>query len=158
MSGRLTRLITRNWPIKLAAVARALMLYVAVAAQQPVTQTFTLKLAVLAPPGRALLEAPPSVSVLLSGRGSEMLRLRSLRPISLRVPDTLTASVWNFRLKPSELDILKGAVVQLSDFSPPDSALHRDSVAGNGVRVVPVVRVVALFRYGMPGHVCFQPN
>src|SRR3989442_8114387 len=91
MRGSLTRFITRNWPIKLAALALALMLYVAVAAQQPVTQSFTLRLAVLPPPGRALLETPPSVSVLLSGRGSEMLRLRSLRPINLRVPDTLTA-------------------------------------------------------------------
>src|SRR5439155_1271891 len=36
MSGSLTRLITRNWAIKLAALALALMLYVAVAAQQPV--------------------------------------------------------------------------------------------------------------------------
>ena len=93
MSGSLTRLITRNWAIKLAALALALMLYVAVAAQQPVTQTFSLKIVVLPPPGRALLAAPPTVSVLLSGRGSEMLRLRSLRPITLRVPDTLTASV-----------------------------------------------------------------
>src|SRR3989442_15949352 len=91
MSGSLTRFITRNWPIKLAALALALMLYVAVAAQQPVTQSFTLRLAVLPPPGRALLETPPSVSGLLSGRGSEMLRLRSLRPINLPVPDTLTA-------------------------------------------------------------------
>ena len=104
MSGSLTRLITRNWAIKLAALALALMLYVAVAAQQPVTQTFSLKIVVLPPPGRALLAAPPTVSVLLSGRGSEMLRLRSLRPITLRVPDTLTASVWTLSLKASDID------------------------------------------------------
>src|SRR3989442_963971 len=158
MSGRLTRLFTRNWPIKLAAVALALMLYVAVAAQQPVTQTFTLKLAVLAPPGRALLEAPPSVSVLLSGRGSEMLRLRSLRPVSLRVPDTLTASVWNFSLKPSDIDIPKGADVQVNDISPRDIAIRLDSVAGKDVRIVPLVRIVAESGYAMQGGLAITPN
>jgi len=158
MSGRLTRLITRNWAIKLAALALALMLYVAVAAQQPVTQTFTLKLAVLAPPGRALLEAPPSVSVLLSGRGSEMLRLRSLRPVSLRVPDTLTASVWNFSLKPSDIDIPKGADVQVNDISPRDIAIRLDSVAGKDVRIVPLVRIVAESGYAMQGGLAITPN
>ncbi|OLC06121.1 MAG: hypothetical protein AUH42_06255 [Gemmatimonadetes bacterium 13_1_40CM_70_11] len=60
MAGSLTRLITRNWPIKLAAVFLALMLYVAVAAQQPISQSFDLKVTVLVPPGRALLSRPPT--------------------------------------------------------------------------------------------------
>src|SRR5207245_8124979 len=143
MSGSLTRFITRNWAIKLAALALALMLYVAVAAQQPVTQTFSLKIVVLPPPGRALLAAPPTVSVLLSGRGSEMLRLRSLRPITLRVPDTLTASVWILSLKASDIDIPKGADVQVNEISPRDIAIQLDSVAGKDVRIVPRVRIVA---------------
>src|SRR3989442_6016674 len=119
MRGSLTRFITRNWPIKLAALALALMLYVAVAAQQPVTQSFTLRLAVLPPPGRALLETPPSVSVLLSGRGSEMLRLRSLRPINLRVPDTLTAGGWTVSLQTSGTDITHSGNVQVHEILPP---------------------------------------
>ena len=158
MSGRLTRLITRNLPIKLAALALALMLYVAVAAQQPVTQTFTLKLTVLPPPGRALLEAPPSVSVLLSGRGSEMLRLRSLRPITLRVPDTLTASVWTLSLKASDIDIPKGADVQVAEISPRDFAIRLDSVAGKDVRIVPLVRIVAESGYQMQGGLAITPS
>src|SRR5437879_3123135 len=147
MSGSLTRFITRNWAIKLAALALALMLYVAVAAQQPVTQTFSLKIVVLPPPGRALLAAPPTVSVLLSGRGSEMLRLRSLRPITLRVPDTLTASVWILSLKASDIDIPKGADVQVNEISPRDIAIQLDSVAGKDVRIVPLVRIVAASGY-----------
>jgi len=158
MSGRLTRLITRNLPIKLAALALALMLYVAVAAQQPVTQTFTLKLTVLPPPGRALLEAPPSVSVLLSGRGSEMLRLRSLRPINLRVPDTLTAAVWSVSLKASDIDIPKGADVQVAEISPRDFAIRLDSVAGKDVRIVPLVRIVAESGYQMQGGLAITPS
>ena len=158
MSGSLTRLITRNWAIKLAALALALMLYVAVAAQQPVTQTFSLKIVVLPPPGRALLAAPPTVSVLLSGRGSEMLRLRSLRPITLRVPDTLTASVWTLSLKASDIDIPKGADVQVNEISPRDIAIRLDSVAGKDVRIVPLVRIVAESGYQLQGGLAITPS
>src|SRR6266567_2421976 len=45
-------LVARNWPIKLAAVFFAIMLYIAVAAQQPLTQSFSLQLTVTVPPGR----------------------------------------------------------------------------------------------------------
>src|SRR3989441_5582483 len=158
MSGSLTRFITRNWAIKLAALALALMLYVAVAAQQPVTQTFSLKIVVLPPPGRALLAAPPTVSVLLSGRGSEMLRLRSLRPITLRVPDTLTASVWILSLKASDIDIPKGADVQVNEISPRDRVIRLDSVAGKDVRIVPLVRIVAESGYQMQGGLAITPS
>src|SRR5260370_3543495 len=79
MAGNLTRVITRNWPAQLAAVFLALMLYVAVAAQQPISQSFDLKVTVLVPPGRALLQQPPTVSVVFTGKGGEILKLRSLR-------------------------------------------------------------------------------
>jgi len=46
----LGQLFVRNWPIKLAAMFFAIMLYVAVAAQQPLTQSFALRLAITIPP------------------------------------------------------------------------------------------------------------
>src|SRR2546422_6809579 len=48
----LGQLFVRNWPIKLAALFFAIMLYVAVAAQQPLSQTFVMRLAIAIPPGR----------------------------------------------------------------------------------------------------------
>src|SRR3989442_4697589 len=158
MSGSLTRLIRRSWPTRRTALASALLLTVAVAAHQPVTQTFSLKIVVLPPPGRALLAAPPTVSVLLSGRGSEMLRLRSLRPITLRVPDTLTASVWILSLKASDIDIPKGANVQVAEISPRDLVIRLDSVAGKDVRIVPLVRIVAESGYQMQGGLAITPS
>src|SRR6267154_1102623 len=78
MNGSLSQLITRNWPIKGAAVFLALMLYVAVQLQQPVTTSFDVTLNVLLPPGRALVHPPPTVRVQISGKGSQILKLRSL--------------------------------------------------------------------------------
>jgi hypothetical protein len=48
------QLIVRNWPIKLAAMFFAVMLYVAVAAQQPLSQTFAMRLIMSVPPGRSV--------------------------------------------------------------------------------------------------------
>src|SRR5438309_10837586 len=102
MAGNVTRLFTRNWPIKLAAVFLALMLYVAVAAQQPISQSFDLKVTVLVPPGRALLQQPPTVSVVFTGRGGEILKLRSLRRVIRRaVPGTVSGSVYPVSRRPT---------------------------------------------------------
>src|SRR5260370_5623563 len=105
MAGNLTRVITRNWPIKLAAVFLALMLYVAVAAQQPISQSFDLKVTVLVPPGRALLQQPPTVSVVFTGKGGEILKLRSLRRV-VRLPGSHTFSGSHFPVRPPAADVV----------------------------------------------------
>src|SRR6267378_2801262 len=93
MRANLLQLITRNWPIKGAALFLALMLYVAVQLQQPVTTSFDVDLNVQLPPGRALVHKPPKVRVQISGKGSQILKLRSLAgDITRRVPDSPTAA------------------------------------------------------------------
>src|SRR4026207_1113770 len=87
--------LTRNWPIKGAALFLALMLYVAVQLQQPVSTSFEVTLNVQLPPGRALVQKPPKVRVQISGKGSQILKLRSLAgDITRRIPDTLTSSFY----------------------------------------------------------------
>src|SRR2546430_6401532 len=76
----LGQLFVRNWPIKLAAVFFAIMLYVAVAAQQPLSQTFAMRLAVGIPPGRTVRQQPAGVAVGIPGKGSGILKLRSFPP------------------------------------------------------------------------------
>jgi hypothetical protein len=138
------QLITRNWPVKLAALFFALMLYVAVAAQQPITQSFELQLEVLAPPGRAIKQDPTEIWVLLSGRGGELLKLRSLpRVINKVVPDTFSGSLWHVRLQPSDVPIPKGVDVQVADLAPRDIDVALDSAARREVRIVPRVTLNA---------------
>jgi hypothetical protein len=136
-------LITRNWPIKLAALFLAVMLYVAVAAQQPITQRFALRVVVLVPRGRALLEPPPGVSVLITGKGSELLKLRTFpRIIHVSVPDTLSTSSWRVSLGPSDVEVPKGVDVRVSEMTPGDLLLVLDSVSRKDVRIVPLITVV----------------
>src|SRR3989442_9006230 len=117
----LGQLFVRNWPIKLAAVFFAIMLYGAVAAQQPLTQSFAVRLVVGVPPGRSIKSQPAGVLVVITGKGSEILKLRSLpRVIHKTVPDTFSGSVWHSHLQLSDVEIPKGTDVQVADITPRD--------------------------------------
>jgi YbbR domain-containing protein len=144
MRANLLQLITRNWPIKGAALFLALMLYVAVQLQQPVTTSFDVDLNLQLPPGRALVHKPPRVHVQIAGKGSQILKLRSLAgDITRRVPDTLTATTWPIHLDPSEVELAlpKGADVRVMDIRPSEITIALDSVARKDVRIVSLVTV-----------------
>jgi hypothetical protein len=136
--------LTRNWPIKGAALFLALMLYVAVQLQQPVTTSFDVALNVQLPPGRALVQKPPKVRVQISGKGSQILKLRSLTgDITRRVPDTLTASTYYIHIDPTEVELAlpKGADVRVMEVRPSEITLALDSTAWKTVKIVSLVTV-----------------
>src|SRR3989442_10833830 len=72
MPGSVGQFFLRNWLLKLAALFFAVMLYVAVAAQQPLTESFALRLSIAPPPGRALRQAPPTIAVTVQGKVSDI--------------------------------------------------------------------------------------
>jgi len=146
------QLFARNWAIKLAAIFFAVMLYVAVAAQQPLSQRFALRLIVTVPPGRSVRQQPVGVTVTLSGKGSEILKLRSFpRTIRKTIPDTFSGSAWSIHLQPSDVSIPKGTDVQVAEIAPRDLDVLLDSVGRKDVRIVPLVRVEAESGYVLRG-------
>ncbi|MBI1967247.1 MAG: hypothetical protein HYS40_04600 [Gemmatimonadetes bacterium] len=139
----LAQLVFKNWPIKLAALFLAVMLYVAVQAQQISTQLFSLKLEVDVPPGRTLLQKPPTVWVRISGKGSELLRLRTFPSVIHKaIPDTVSDPTWTLRLQNSDIQVPEGLDVTVLDVTPHDITLALDTVSRKDVRVVPLVTVV----------------
>jgi hypothetical protein len=156
--GRLSQLVTRNWPIKLVALFLALMLYVAVAAQQPARHTFTLKLALELPPGRTLVSKTPTVDIQVSGRGSELMKLRAFPPVIRRtVPDTLAGAVWTVRLQPGDVQLPRGLDVRVDDITPREIELLLDAVSRKEVRIVPRATVVAESGYVVEGGISLTP-
>lgn len=132
----------RNWPLKLAALFLSLILYVAVAAQRQVTQEVVMRLEVRVPPGRMLLSAPASDTVVLRGKIAELLRLRSInRVILLPVPDTLSTATWTTTVPPASVKIPEGSNVEVADFRPRDVVIQLDSV---GTKEVPIVARVTV--------------
>ena len=148
----LFQLLARNWPIKLAAGFFAVMLYVAVAAQQPLSQSFAMRLALAIPPGRTVRQQPAGVTVVITGKGSEILKLRSFaRVIHKAIPDTFSATAWRVQLSPTDIELPKGSDVQVADIRPRDFEVLLDSVAHKDVRIVPRVRVEAESGYVLHG-------
>jgi len=146
------QLFLRNWPIKLAALFFAVMLYVAVAAQQPVTQTLTLRLAIEPPPGRPLHKAPGHVTVLISGKGSELMKLRSLPAVLAKtIPDTFSDAVWQWRLQTSDIPLPANADVHITDISPSDVEVEMDPASRKEVHVGSRVSVQADSGYVVQG-------
>lgn len=142
MSTEVRRGLFRNWPLKFAAVVLSLILYVAVAAQEQVTQEQPMQLQVRVPPGRTLLGAPESLTVVLRGKIAELLRARLFRQVLvLQVPDTLTTATWTTTLQPSSVEIPKGTDVQVSEIKPAAVTVQLDSVASKDVPVVARVSV-----------------
>src|SRR5712691_4471851 len=140
----LGQLFVRNWPIKLAAVFFAIMLYVAVAAQQPIKQTIALRLEIEGPTGSTIRQPPGDVAVLIIGKGGELLKLRALPHVITRaIPDTFSGSLWHWRLQPSDVPIPKGVDVLVADISPRDIELTLDSAGHKDVRVASRVTVEA---------------
>src|SRR6266705_3095365 len=140
----LGQLFVRNWPIKLAALFFAIMLYVAVAAQQPLSQSFALRLAIGIPPGRTVRQQPAGVTVVIAGTGSEILKLRSFpRVIRKVIPDTFSTSLWRIQLQAADVELPKGIGVQVVDIRPRDVEILLDSVSHKDVRIVPRVKVGA---------------
>jgi YbbR domain-containing protein len=152
MAGSIGQLFVRNWAIKLAALFFAIMLYVAVAAQQPLTQSFAMQLVLTVPPGRTVKEQPAGVVVLITGKGSEVMKLRSFpRVIAKAIPDTFSATVWRVHLQPADVEIPKGTDVQVVDITPRDVDVVMDSASKKDVRIVPLVRVEAESGYVVRG-------
>src|SRR5437899_11338913 len=146
------QLIVRNWPIKLAAIFFAVMLYVAVAAQQPLTQSFAMRVASAVPPGRSIRQQPGTVTVLIIGKGTEVMKLRSLSHVIQRVvPDTFSGTVWHVHLQAADVEIPKGTDVQVADITPRDFDVVLDSVGTKDVKIAPRVKVEADSGYGLRG-------
>lgn len=146
------QLFVRNWPIKLAAMFFAIMLYVAVAAQQPLSQTFAMRLSIAIPPGRTVRQQPAGVTVVIAGRGSEILKLRSFpRVIRKVIPDTFSAALWRTQLTAVDIDLPKGIELTVADIRPRDIEVLLDSVGRKDVRIVPRVKVEAESGYVLRG-------
>ena len=154
------RWVVKNWPIKLTALFLSLLLYIAVAAQQPTSQLFSLKLALDLPPGRAVAAKLPTVAVQISGKGSELLKLRTSPPvIRRRVPDTLSGTVWRIRLQPGDVELPRGVEgLRIDDIVPRDLEIVLDSVGRKEVRIVPRVTVRADSGFSLEGGLSLTPS
>jgi hypothetical protein len=118
-----------------------------------------MKLDLEVPRGRSLLQKPPTIQVQVSGKGAELLRLRTFpSAITMRVPDTLSSSSWLMRLENTDVPVPKGVDVSVRDITPREVTISLDSVVKKDVRVVPLVTVVPESGFVVRGGLSISPS
>ena len=143
MLGRVLRYVLHNWPIKLAALALALLLYARVQTQLTLPRKFDVPVDVVLPPGRRLMEPVPNVKVGVTARGSALLAMRSLPTIVTRqIPDTFSGTEWVIQLQPADVPIPSGLGITVTSVEPTRIPVALSPVAVKTVRVSPRVSVV----------------
>lgn len=159
MPGKLREALLKNWPIKAAALALALLLYLRVQTQLVLTEEYDLQLNVELPQGRRLLAPVPPVRASVAGRGSELLSLRRFPAVITRaVPETLSSSTWVIELQPGDVRLPSGLAATVVDVAPRQIVLALDTIAQKSVPVVPVVVVPPESGSTVPSSVAATPD
>lgn len=116
------RTVARNWQLKLAALALAILLWVVVSAEQVTTQWIPVPVRVSSDaPGRVVTggPVPEQVEVRFAGPGRELWELALERPVLVLPVDRVEADEQVFELEPRMVSIPNGlSAVSARDVRP----------------------------------------
>jgi YbbR domain-containing protein len=134
--------IFRHWPLKLAALALAIILWVAVALEKPTTQLVGIQLELVLPPDVAPAQTPPPVKALVSGPQRELLRLTGPLVIRAVINETGVGAGTRHHLvmAPSDVQVPGGVKLTVQDVEPREIDLLLDRRALKTVAVRAVVQ------------------
>ena len=134
-------IFVRNWPLKLAALALSVILWVLVASEETTSQLVEVRVEVDVPDDLALAKPAPILRALVTGPGRELIKLYA-NPLTIRaaVPPSAQPPRWRLVVAPSDVQISRNARVSIQDVEPRaldfdlDRLAHRDvPVAVHGV-------------------------
>ena len=113
--------LLRHWPLKLAALALAVLLWAGVASQEVTSQLVAVRLELDWADTLDITRPLPSVTALVTGPGREILKLYST-PLVFRsaVPVSAVEHPWRLRLTPERLQVPASAKVTVEDVEPRD--------------------------------------
>ncbi len=129
-------IFTRNWPLKLAALALAVILWVFVAAEETTSQLVLVQVDVDLPSDLALARPTPLVRALVTGPGRELIKLYATPPvIHATIPAGATPPRWRLAVSPSDVQVSRSARVNIQDLEPRSIEFDLDRVARRDVPV-----------------------
>jgi hypothetical protein len=132
----LTTALFRNWPLKLAALALSLIVWVIIASEETTSALVPVQLELDVPASLALTRPPPSVRVLVIGPGRELIKLYASPPVvRAAVPAGTAPPRWHLAVAPSDIQIPRNAKVSIQDVEPRDVDVEIDRMARRSVPV-----------------------
>lgn len=133
--------VVRHWPLKLAALALSVILWVVVALEEPATHLQDIQLDLSLAPTTALAQPLPPVQALIAGPRGEFLKLTSA-PLVIRafIPESAEGTHHRLAISPSDVELPRNVKVTVQEVLPREIDVVLDRRAQ---RIVPVaVRAV----------------
>lgn len=127
--------LTRNWPLKLAALALAIILWLFVASEETTSQLVAVQVEVELPADLALAKPAPPLRALVTGPGRELIKLYSNPPVIHAVVPAGVAASWRLTVSPSDVQLSRNARVSIQDVEPRSLEFDFDRVARRDVPV-----------------------
>ena len=115
---RLAVMVTSRLPLKLAAVFFALVLWLAVSAEEPTEEWVDVRVALVHDSSVTVVDSVPPVQALVVGRGRDLLKLYTTLPVLRRVIDADTATRITLSLRPGDVDLPSNVDARVRDVRP----------------------------------------
>jgi hypothetical protein len=134
--------VLRHWPLKLAALALSIILWVAVALEKPTSQLVGIQLDLVLAPDVAAAQAPPPIKALVSGPQRELLRLSGPLVIRAVISESGVGAGARHHLVivPSDVQVPGGVKVTVQEVEPREIDLLLDRRAQKTLAVRAVVQ------------------
>ena len=139
--------IVRHWPLKLAALALSVILWVVVALEEPATHLEDIRLDLSLAPTAALAQPLPPVQALIAGSRGEFLKLGAA-PLVIRavIPESAEGAHHRLVIAPGDVELPRNVRVTVQEVLPREIDVVLDRRAQ---RIVPVaVRAVVEPEHG----------
>jgi len=130
-------------PLKLAAVFFALVLWLAVSAEEPTEEWVDVRIALVHDSSVTLVDSVPPVQALVVGRGRDLLKLYSTLPVLRRVIDADTATRITLSLRPGDVDLPSNVDARVRDVRPAAIGLRVRITESRRVPVRSAVEIAA---------------
>ena len=115
---KVVRGVTARFPVKFAALALSLALWIMVSAQEPTEAWVDVRVQLVTDSTVSLVGEIPEVQALVGGRGRELLKLYTSRPEIRRVVSSDTPDEVTLDLRPGDVIIPGNADVRVRDVTP----------------------------------------
>ena len=148
----------RHWPLKLAALALSVILWVVVALEEPATHLEDIQLDLSLAPTAALAQPLPPVQALIAGSRGEFLKLGAA-PLVIRaaIPESAEGAHHRLVIAPGDVELPRNVKLTVQEVLPREIDVVLDRRAQ---RIVPVaVRAVVRPQagYALDGPVTAAP-
>ena len=118
MEQRLASMAATRLPLKLAALFFALVLWLAVSAEEPTEEWVDVRVALVHDSSVTLIDSVPPVQALVVGRGRDLLKLYTTLPVLRRVIEADTATRITLSLRPGDVDLPSNVDARVRDVRP----------------------------------------